>query len=329
MIAQTLSVEFARFFCRDQNAACFNDLSDLPMHVSVVIPVFNGAAQIQELVDRLALVLSSISNQFEIILVNDGSRDSSWETISRLAKEHPWIRGIDLARNYGQHNALLAGIRAARYDVIVTVDDDLQHPPEEIPALVEKLGQGYDLVYGIPRTHQREAWRIIASYLMRLILLGLGADGAARGSSFRAFRSPLREAFAQYQSPFVAIDVLLARASPRFGWVSIQHAPRRSGSSTYTLRKLISLAFTFITTNSHWPFYVALAVGLGVAPVSLGLIIMDLAQVQTRLLSWGALIMLAWIEAVALLFVMEYMRRRRRNCSGQPPYLVRELTMKE
>ena len=120
--------------------------------ISVVIPVYNGAATVPALIDRLRLVLQTVTSQYEIILVNDGSRDRSWATIEQLALRHPEIIGIDLMRNYGQHNALLCGIRRSRFDVIVTLDDDLQQPPEEIPQFWERLKD--------PRT-SREFWPIV------------------------------------------------------------------------------------------------------------------------------------------------------------------------
>ena len=299
------------------------------MNVSVVVPVYNGEAHLQELVARLGVVLPSTSGEFEAILVNDGSSDRSWEVICFLAEEYSWVLGIDLMRNYGQHNALLAGIRAAQYEVIVTVDDDLQHPPEEIPALLAKLGQGYDLVYGMPGAHQRESWRITASYLMRLILFALGDHGAVRRSSFRAFQKRLREAFAQYQNPFVVIDALLARAVPRTSTVIIQHSPRRSGKSNYTVGSLISLGFTIITSNTIQPLQVAIVIGLGAAPLCLGLLIAGLVQLPTREMLWSVLAMAAGIQWLALWIVGEYMGRMHLGRLGQPPYIVREMTTKK
>src|ERR1700730_9375241 len=107
------------------------------LDVSVVVPVYNGAATLPELVARLATVLAHCAPRSEIVLVNDGSRDASWQVILELAARDPRVRGIDLMRNYGQHNALLCGIRAAAGAVVVTMDDDLQHPPEEIPKLLD------------------------------------------------------------------------------------------------------------------------------------------------------------------------------------------------
>src|SRR5436190_20240419 len=119
--------------------------------ISVVTPVYNGGASIAELCRRLGEVLPRLAAQYEIILVNDDSRDQSWQIISELCSSSSNVRGVNLMRNYGQHNALLCGIRAARYDVIVTMDDDLQHPPEEIPRLLEQLEQDSTLFMARPR----------------------------------------------------------------------------------------------------------------------------------------------------------------------------------
>ena len=178
--------------------------------ISVVTPVYNGEASIAELCRRLSEVLPRIATEYEIILVNDGSRDRSWETISELSSRFATVRGLNLMRNYGQHNALLCGIRAAKYDVIVTMDDDLQHPPEEIPRLLEQLEQGFDVVYGAPEKEQHEFMRALASRITRLALgSAIGMDLAKNVSAFRVFRTQLREAFAGYQTPFVSIDVLV------------------------------------------------------------------------------------------------------------------------
>ena len=131
--------------------------------ISVVTPVYNGEASVGELCQRLANVLPRISAQHEVILVNDGSRDRSWETISELCSRSPVVRGLNLMRNYGQHNALLCGIRAAKYEFTVTLDDDLQHPPEEIPRLLARLEEGFDVVYGAPKAEQNGLLRAIAS----------------------------------------------------------------------------------------------------------------------------------------------------------------------
>ena len=138
--------------------------------ISVVTPVYNGEGSVAELCRRLGEVLPRVAVQHEIILVNDGSRDRSWEVISELSSRSQAVRGLNLMRNYGQHNALLCGIRAAKYEVIVTMDDDLQHPPEEIPRLLEQLEQGFDVVYGAPAAERHPPLRALASRITRLAL---------------------------------------------------------------------------------------------------------------------------------------------------------------
>src|SRR4029077_7828687 len=161
--------------------------------ISVVTPVYNGEASLGELCRRLLEVLPRIAAQYEIILVNDGSRDRSWETISDLCSRSPSVRGLNLMRNYGQHNALLCGIRAAKYDLIVTMDDDLQHQPEEIPRLLQQLEQGFDVVYGVPTAEQHGLMRAVAFRIMRIALgTAIGRDLAKNASAFRIFHTGLR-----------------------------------------------------------------------------------------------------------------------------------------
>ncbi len=148
--------------------------------ISVVVPVFNSEGTLDELVSRLKTVLSQFADEWEIILVNDGSQDESWRLVCKVARQYSWIRGIDLMRNYGQHNAL--------------------HPPEEIPLLLAKLHEGYDVVYGTPAREQHGLWRDLASRVTKLVLQSaMGAEMARKVSAFRVFRTQVREAFANYQ----------------------------------------------------------------------------------------------------------------------------------
>ena len=138
-----------------------NQSNSTQNNISVVIPVYNSEDTLDELISRLNQVLPAISQMYETILVNDGSSDQSWNTITRLSQDQPGVRGINLMRNYGQHNALLCGVRAAQYEIIVTLDDDLQHPPEEIPKLLPPLARGYDVVYGTPDRQQQPFWQFL------------------------------------------------------------------------------------------------------------------------------------------------------------------------
>src|ERR1043166_5825852 len=135
--------------------------------LSVVVPVYNSEQSLPILCAQLSLVLPQIADRFELILVNDGSSDRSWPTIQDLGQQYPWLRGVNLMRNYGQHNALLCGIREAREDLLVTMDDDLQHPPEQIPVLLGKLAEGHDVVYGTPTEERHGVFRDVASRMTK------------------------------------------------------------------------------------------------------------------------------------------------------------------
>ncbi len=297
--------------------------------VSVVVPVYNSEATLVELTHRLAAALGHL-DRYEVIYVNDGSRDTSWRTIEQLAAQYDWVRGIDLMRNYGQHNALLCGIRAARFPVLVTLDDDLQHPPEEIPRLVARLEQGFDVVYGTRAQRQHGIWRSIASQATRAALgKVMGRETARNISPFRAFRTELRRAFAGYQSSVVHVDVLLTWGAQRFDAIQVRHDPRPHGNSHYTLPKLISYAFDLITGFSILPLRVASLVGFGFT--LLGVVVF--AYVLARyFLSGGSvpgfpflasiIAIFAGAQLFALGLIGEYLGRVHVRLMDQPPYIV-------
>jgi glycosyltransferase involved in cell wall biosynthesis len=300
--------------------------------LSVVIPVYNSQASLPALIERLVQVLPAVTDRFEVVLVNDGSRDESWDMIGQAARKHAWVRGINLMRNYGQHNALLAGIRAARFAVVVTMDDDLQHPPEEIPRLLEVLGQGHDLVYGVPESAEHGMSRNASSRLTRFWLHRvLGVAIASRASAFRAFRTVLREGFAHYEGPAVAIDALLGWTTTRIAAVEVRHDPRRHGQSQYSWLKLAKLAIDLTTTFRTWPLRLASLVGFVVMLLGLG----AFAFVMGSYLATGQPLSLfrfsASIVAIfsgAQLFTLgilgEYVARIHHRVLREPSYVVRE-----
>lgn len=300
--------------------------------LSVVIPVFNGEQSIPILISRLEPVLSSLTDEYEVILVNDGSRDNSWETICQLAQSHSWVRGINLMRNYGQHNALLSGIREASHDIVVTMDDDLQHPPEEIPRLLSKLNEGYDVVYGTPQRERHGLWRDLASQITKLALqTAMGVDVARSVSAFRVFRTQLRDAFAAYSGPFVSIDVLLTWGTTRFAAVRVRHDNRTLGVSNYTFGKLVTHAINMATGFSTVPLQ--LASWLGFAFTFFGAAV--LVYVVGRYIVLGHsvpgfpfLASVITIFSGVQLFVIgifgEYLARIHTRSMGRPHSVVRE-----
>jgi undecaprenyl-phosphate 4-deoxy-4-formamido-L-arabinose transferase len=236
--------------------------SVISVTLSVVVPVYNSESTLDQLLAQLDQVLSRLVPEFEVILVNDGSRDRSWEAICRLSAQYPWLRGINLMRNYGQHNALLCGIRAAKNEVIVTMDDDLQHPPVEIPRLVARLLEGYDVVYGLPKKLPHTWWRNLFSvFTKRALAYVMGVPSVRDLSAFRAFRASLRRAFDGFQNPNVIIDVLLSWSTSRFSTVKVDEAPRQAGHSNYNFFKLVQYALVILTAYSTAPLRFASTVG--------------------------------------------------------------------
>lgn len=305
--------------------------------ISVVVPVFNSEGTLDELVSRLKTVLSQFADEWEIILVNDGSQDESWRLVCKVARQYSWIRGIDLMRNYGQHNALLAGIREAQYSVIVTMDDDLQNPPEEIPLLLAKLHEGYDVVYGTPAREQHGPWRDLASRVTKLVLQSaMGAEMARKVSAFRVFRTQVREAFANYQGPFVSIDVLLTWGTTRFAAVSVRHDPRRIGKSNYTFRKLVTHALNMMTGFSVLPLQLASLMGFCFA--LFGLLV--LVYVLGRYLIQGGSIpgfpflastiaIFSGVQLLSLGIIGEYLSRMHFRIMEEPTYVIRQQVYSE
>ena len=304
--------------------------------ISVVTPVYNGEASVRELCRRLAEVLPRISAQHEIILVNDGSRDRSWETISELCSRSPVVRGLNLMRNYGQHNALLCGVRAARYDLVVTMDDDLQHPPEEIPRLLARLEEGFDVVYGAPEAERNGLMRALASGITRLALrAAVGSDVAKNVSALRIFRTQLREAFADYQSPFVSVDVLLTWATTRFGAIRVPFQPRHSGSSNYTFMKLVRHALDMMTGFSTVPLQLASLIGFACTLFGIGVFTYVLVRycLEGSIPGFPFLASIIAIFSGAQLFAIgvigEYLARMHFRTMNRPAYAVRDISEAE
>lgn len=300
--------------------------------ISIVVPVYNSEGTLSELVARLHGVLLGRFASFEIVLVNDGSDDRSWQTIQHVARSNPRVRGIDLMRNYGQHNALLAGIRAANYGVIVTMDDDLQHPPEEIPKLLEKLTEGYDVVYGTPLERSHGLWRNIASRVTKAVVQSsMSVKIAPNISAFRAFRASLRDAFALYQHPFVSIDVLFTWGTARFASIPVRHDPRRQGASQYTIRLLVSHALNVMTGFSALPLQLASLMGfafslfgLGVLVYVVGRYIIHGGSVPGFPFLASVIAIFSGVQLFALGIIGEYLARMHFRLMQRPAYTVRE-----
>lgn len=230
------------------------------MNLSVVVPVYKGEELVEPLVQELVKTLPSFTNKYEIILVNDGSPDRSWDVIQALARSHQCVKGIRLMRNYGQHNATLCGVRAAQYDVTITMDQDLQHPPAEIPLLLAKMDEGYDVVYGAPKKLPQGFIRnLLTASIKRILAAAMDVPSVKNISAFRAFRTSLREAFANFQSPTLTLDVLLSWGTTRF--ISVPVNITQAEHSNYSFGALVRAALLILTGYSTRPLRFASWIG--------------------------------------------------------------------
>ena len=303
------------------------------MNYSVVVPVYKSQATLPELVERLDKVLSNLTDTFEVILVNDDSPDQSWEVISSLARQYPQVRGIDLMRNYGQHNATLCGIRIARYEIIITLDDDLQHPPEQLPFLLEKLDEGYDVVYGVPKKLPHSWWRNLGSFLTKLIIASAIGNKKMRDvSAFRAFRTHLRQAFSGFDGPDVMIDVLLSWGTTHLASVQVKEQPRIIGKSNYTFGKLLRMSLMYLTSFSTVPLRFSNIVGflftlIGFFGFIYVIIIYFVAgSVPGFPFLASAIMVFSGVQLFALGIIGEYLARIFERTAGRKPYTIERTT---
>jgi glycosyltransferase involved in cell wall biosynthesis len=302
------------------------------MNVSLVIPVYNAAATLRELRREIDITFDRLGMGYELVLVDDGSQDDSWHILQDMKALDPErVRPIELMRNYGQHNALLCGIRAARYPIVVTVDDDLQNPPSEIPKLLNALEQGYDVVYGWSSQRQHGLWRNAAARITYAALRSaMGTDIAHRVSAFRAFRTKVRDAFRDFQGPFVSVDVLLTWGTTRFTSVEVRLDPRQSGESGYTVRKLVSHAVNMLTGFSVLPLQMASLAGFSVMLFGLGILV----YVGVRTWLEGSppgfpflasiIAIFSGVQLFSLGVIGEYLARMHFRIMARPAYTMRE-----
>jgi undecaprenyl-phosphate 4-deoxy-4-formamido-L-arabinose transferase len=309
-------------------------MTESPGLVSVIVPVYNSQDTLEPLVDRLIKVFRERTDECEILLVNDGSHDLSWNVIQTLASSHREVHGLNLMRNFGQHNALLAGIRQAKGETVVTMDDDLQNPPEEVPKLLDKLADGHAVVYGNPDQEKHGIFRDNASVFVKIALrVGLGYKHASHTSSFRAFRTQLRNAFSQFDAKHVSIDVLLTWATTDFSWVVVQHRERESGSSGYTLRKLLSHTVNMLTSFSTLPLRIASFVGF--AFMVFGVVVLLYAFTVYLVGGRGVpgftflasiIAIFSGVQLFSLGVIGEYIGRIHQRALNQPCYVIEDQT---
>jgi undecaprenyl-phosphate 4-deoxy-4-formamido-L-arabinose transferase len=300
--------------------------------VSVVVPVYGSAKTLRPLFDRLCGVLEGTDEAFEVIFVDDGSPDESWEVLVELHGADPRVKAVQLMRNYGQHNALMAGFRHAQGRIVVTLDDDLQHPPEEIPKLLDALrATELDLVYGTFGDKQHGAWRNLGSAVVGIFYRAVFRS-SVQITSFRAIRRELLETIFPYNLNFTFIDGLLAWNTRRIGATRVAHHPRALGRSGYTLARLLVLTLNFVTNFSLLPLQLVSACGFLTAGLGLLTAFYYLFQYfSNNIVVPGyasviiAILVLGGVQLLALGIIGEYLGRLHMNVNRKPQYFERQV----
>lgn len=301
------------------------------VEISVVIPAYRSAASLPVLLERLTRVMEATGRSYEIIVVDDGSPDETWRTLQEQQKRFPGrLLIVQLTRNFGQHNALMCGLRRSEGRIIATLDDDLQHRPEDLPQLLKKLDEGrYDLVYGGYRIRRHNFLRNVVTIPVLLFYEYVFRSRIAP-TSFRVVRRELVESILHYRHAFTVVDGLLAWQTNRIGRVYIEHCRRAAGRSTYTLPKLVALAFDLFTNFSIAPLRALSAAGL--LFVTIGSLAMawywSTVSEAPAVIGQGSLLavlaILAGIQLLGLGLLGEYIGRSLLSINGKPQYAVRQ-----
>lgn len=304
-----------------------------------MVPCYRSAAVLPELVSRTEaalelLVRDKVIDGWEVILVVDGNLDETGTIAASLAQSHQGVLAAELHRNYGQHSALLAGIRLATNDVTVTMDDDLQHPPEEIGVLLEPLTDAHvDLVYGVPLVEEHGVLRSGASRLVKAALSATGVANAQWVGAFRAFRTQLRGAFADTTDPSPNIDVLLSWATSSVQPAAVRMEKRTVGRSGYTFGKLVGHAVNMVTGYGTLPL--RLATWLGFCFGAVGFLALAYALItyiagittQPGFTTTVALIALfSGVQLITIGIIGEYVGRAHFRSMKKPAYFIRTIT---
>jgi undecaprenyl-phosphate 4-deoxy-4-formamido-L-arabinose transferase len=310
----------------------FNAPSPEP-YISVVIPVFNEEDNLEELGRRLVLTLTALERPFEIIFVDDGSGDRSWEILTQLHRQHPQnIRALQFHRNFGQHQAIFAGFQAARGRVMVTLDADLQNPPEEIPRLVAKIEEGFDTVGGWRENRQDSMFRKFPSFLINQVMSRVtGVKLRDYGCMLRAYRREVVDSINQCHETSSFIPALANLFSRRVAEIPVGHAERERGQSKYSLIKLLRLNVDFMTGFSNFPIHMVGLMGLGIALLGVAfgafLFLRRLLvgpEVEGVFTLFAILFVFLGLNTFALALVGEYVGRIYREVRGRPRFVIRQ-----
>ncbi|HEY0558067.1 MAG TPA: glycosyltransferase [Thermoanaerobaculia bacterium] len=304
-------------------------------YLSVVIPVYNEEANLPELLERVTATLAALGRPYEVVMVNDGSRDRSLPLLREAATRDPHLVVVDFNRNYGQHAAIFAGFEVSRGEVVVTLDADLQNPPEEIPKLVAKVEEGFDVVGSI-RVHRQDTLlrRVASKIVNRMTAIATGVQLSDYGCMLRAYSRPVVKLLASSREISTFIPVLADLYAGRVTEIPVAHSERRHGESKYSLWSLFRLQFDLMTSFSVLPLRATMGIGVVMAIASF---LVALVLGAGRLI-WGqqwavsgvfTLFALVFfflgVQLFAIGLLGEYVGRIYQEVRDRPRYVIRQV----
>lgn len=305
------------------------------IELSLVIPVFNEEENLPELIRRTDTVCKQLNTSVEVILVDDGSSDRSMEMITDIAKKNPLFVGVILTSNFGQHAAVTAGMQTACGKYVITLDADLQNPPEEIPKLLEKLREGYDVAGSIRENRQDTFFRKIASKSVNLMVRKLcnGKTMTDYGCMLRGYSRTVVDAMLLCKENGKFIPMLAMTYARRTAEVYVKHAERAAGESKYSVMKLIALQYDLLTGTSTFPLRLLTFFGFAIAVFGIlfGLIVFIISQIDK---AWGAdgtfalfaiVIILMGGQFAAMGLLGEYIGKIHINSRARPQFFIESI----
>jgi glycosyltransferase involved in cell wall biosynthesis len=304
------------------------------MDVSIVVPVYRSETILPHLVTKIREVFATMPWKYELILVNDASPDGSWNVIRTLASTNAFVHGASLTRNVGQHNATMAGLHEAKGEVVIIMDDDLQHPPEALSALIDAIHRGFDVCYTRYANRQHSVWKKIGSWFNdRIATVLLKKPPGLYLSSFKALHRRIAEQVVQYDGPYAYIDGLILDITRHIEVITIEHQARFDGEGNYNLRRSVSLWLKMATSFSIFPLRMATMLGMLLTGLSiagaLAVVIRKLMHPELAT-GWASLIvtilLVGGIQTFCLGMFGEYLGRAYLKINKKPQFFIRERT---
>jgi polyisoprenyl-phosphate glycosyltransferase len=307
------------------------------MILSIIIPVYNSEEILDELITQITSEIdkkTDLVKEFEIILVNDNSIDKSWQKIKEISTKHKNVTGINLSKNFGQHNALMAGIKNSKGDFLITMDDDLQHPPSYMVKIIKKLNEGFDVCYTKYQNNKYSFIKRIGSIINdKVANIVLDKPNDIYLSSYKGMKKNVINELKKFDGTYVYLDGLILNVTSNIGSINIEHSERLTGNSGYSFKKLFSLWLKVFTNSSIFPLRMASVTGFIITLISLLLAILliilkinnpEIQQGWTSIATF--IFFFSGVQLLALGIIGEYIGRIFVSLNKKPQFVVSEKT---